>query len=72
MEGKSSLSEKYFPNFFGDSGFLFTFALGYKTMVDHPLGRTSDAQHHSRAFFMPIGFPPTGVIYLIRLPFRKN
>jgi len=34
------------------SGFLFTFALGYKTMVVHPLGRTSDAQLVSAGLFL--------------------
>ncbi len=35
---------KIIPNFFGSSGIFCTFAPANRTMVDHPVGRTSDAQ----------------------------
>ena len=47
------------------SKFLRTFAIGYKTMVNHPVERTSDAQHNAWAFFMPIVHPFNGC-HLVR------
>ena len=42
---------KFFPNFFGSSGFICTFAIAYKTVVVHSSGRTSDAQLVSAGHF---------------------
>ena len=51
------------------SGFLRTFALGYKTMVVHPSGRTSDAQLSQPGIFYAIRVVTRNIP--LRLPSRK-
>lgn len=51
------------------SGFCRIFANGYKTVVDHSAGRTSDAQLHQPGIFFYAIRVTTRILQ--RLPFRK-
>ena len=51
------------------SGFCCTFALAYKIMVDHSLGRTSDAQLSQPGIFYAIRVVTRNIP--LRLPSRK-